>query len=73
MKQAKVRQLRKTVPLAELARQQGVDPVDDLEEIARLWPVDDDPDKLLAFVLKERRARRRLLSVKGAGNGGRRP
>ena len=30
------------------------------EEIAKLWPVDDDPDELLRFLLEERRARRQV-------------
>lgn len=60
MKLKKARYSERSVPLAELIKRQGVVPVNDLEELANLWPVDDDPDELLHFVLKERRARRRL-------------
>lgn len=42
----------------ELAELQGVQPVKDLDEISALWPVDDDPDEILAYVLKERALRR---------------
>jgi hypothetical protein len=44
--------------LEELAEQQGVQPARNLEELAALWPVDDDPDELLRFILDERKARR---------------
>ena len=60
MKQTKSQPLGKSVSLAALAEEQGVIPVNDLEEIAELWPVDDDPDQLLDFILNERRARRRI-------------
>jgi hypothetical protein len=60
MKQAKPRPSGKSVPLAELAEEQGVTPVADLWEIAKLWPVDDDPAQLLEFILNERRARRNV-------------
>lgn len=46
--------------LDELAEQQGVGAVSDLDEISALWPVDDDPDELLEHVLNEREARRSL-------------
>lgn len=49
-----------TVPLEELAEQQGVAPASDLDEISALWPVDDDPDELLEHILHEREARRAL-------------
>ena len=45
--------------LSELAEAQGVGPVESLEDIAALWPSDDDPDELLDYVLAERAARRR--------------
>jgi hypothetical protein len=32
--------------------------VDALQDVARLRPVDDDPDELLRFIPQERRARR---------------
>jgi hypothetical protein len=60
VKRTKPRPFGKAVTLQELAEQQGVDPVHDLQELTELWPVDDDPDALLDFILQERRARRRL-------------
>ena len=50
----------KSLSLDELADQQGVTAVADLDEISALWPVDDDPDELLHHVLHEREARRAL-------------
>ena len=47
--------------LAELAEAQGVGPAENLEEIAALWPSDDDPDELLDHVLAERAARRQAM------------
>ena len=44
--------------LQSLIDQQGVEPVTDLDELAELWPADDDPDKLLAFILADRKERR---------------
>lgn len=49
-----------TVSLEELVEEQGVAPADDLDEIADLWPADDDPDQLLQLILAERAERRRL-------------
>ena len=46
--------------LEELAEQQKVSPIKDLDEISELWPVDVDPDKLLDHILAERSARRRI-------------
>ena len=46
--------------LAEVTETQGVAPVEDLEGLAALWPSDDDPDEMLAHVLAERAARRRV-------------
>lgn len=43
--------------LSRLIAEQGVTPIDDLDELAALWPADDDPDALMNFVLSERRAR----------------
>ena len=48
-----------SLSLTELAKAQGVSPVDDLEGLAALWPSDDDPDEFLDNVLLERAARRR--------------
>ena len=44
----------KSISLKELAEQQGVSAADDLDEIAALWPADDDPDDLLRHLLGER-------------------
>jgi hypothetical protein len=50
----------RSMPLDELAEQQGVSAVSDLDEIADLWPADDDPDALMHYVLAERNERRSL-------------
>ena len=47
-----------SLSLEELAAQQKVTPVTDLDELGSLWPADDDPDRLLSFLISERRARR---------------
>ena len=47
-----------SLSLKELAEQQKVSPVEDLDEISALWPVDDDPDKLMDHILADRSARR---------------
>ena len=60
MRRTKIRPFWESLSLEELAEQQGVTPVDDLREVAKLWPVDDDPDQLLRFILEQRRARRRM-------------
>ncbi len=49
-----------SLPLEKLAEMQGVQPVGDLDEISALWPVDDDPDQMLAHILEERASRRGL-------------
>lgn len=46
--------------LGRLIAEQGVTPIDDLDQLAALWPADDDPDALMSFVLSERRARLQL-------------
>jgi hypothetical protein len=43
--------------LDRLIAEQGVTPIDDLDQLADLWPADDDPDALMNFVLLERQAR----------------
>jgi hypothetical protein len=58
MKRTKPRPAWESLSLEALAQQQGVKPADDLQEVAHLWPVDDDPEELLRFILDERRARR---------------
>jgi len=47
-----------SIPLEELAEQQGVSAAYDLDEISALWPADDDPDQLLRYLLAERSGRR---------------
>jgi hypothetical protein len=46
--------------LSRLIAEQGVAPVDDLDELSALWPADDDPDALMNFVLSERQTRLQL-------------
>lgn len=46
--------------LDQLAAEQGVTAVTDLDEISDLWPADDDPDELLEHLQRERAARRSL-------------
>ncbi len=49
--------------LSQLIEQQQVSPINDLNELSRLWPAaDDDPDLLLKYVLNERVVRRQLES-----------
>ena len=43
-----------------LIEQQGLSPVDNLDEISDLWPVNDDPDLLLEHILADRADRRSL-------------
>ena len=49
----------KSVSLEKLAEQQGVRAASNLDEISALWPADDDPDKLLKYILGERSKRRK--------------
>jgi hypothetical protein len=37
-----------------------VKPIDSWDEVAALWPADDDPDELFDFIISERKARRAL-------------
>lgn len=46
--------------LERLIAEQGVAPIEDLDQLAALWPADDDPDALMDFVLSERQARGQL-------------
>lgn len=48
--------------LEELAEEQGILTVADIDEIGEYWPADDDPDDLLAFVLHERGERRKITT-----------
>jgi hypothetical protein len=55
-----VQEAEKATPevlLQSLIDQQGVEPVTDLDELADLWPANDDPDKLMAFILTDRKER----------------
>jgi len=47
-----------SIPLDQLAELQGVRPVQDPDEVGALWPLDDDPDRMLAHILEERSMRR---------------
>ncbi|MBL7192060.1 hypothetical protein ISS30_10220 [bacterium] len=47
--------------LDELAEEQGIPPVQDLDKIFALWPEEADPDELLEFILTDRAERRRLI------------
>jgi hypothetical protein len=55
-----------SVPLEELVEQQRVSAVEDLDEIAALWPADDDPDVLLRYLLGERIERRKRSKSRGS-------
>jgi hypothetical protein len=46
--------------LNDLIEQQHISPINNLDEISKLWPANDDPDLLLEYVLSERIARRQL-------------
>lgn len=47
-----------SLSLEELTEVQGVQPTEDIDSISALWPVDDDPDQMLAHILDERSFRR---------------
>lgn len=49
--------------LNRLIAPQGIRPIDDLEQLAALWPADDNPDALMNFVLSERQARVQLKTL----------
>jgi hypothetical protein len=51
-----------SLSLEQLVELQGVQPTEDLDSISALWPVDDDPDEMLAHILDERSSRRRIGS-----------
>jgi hypothetical protein len=46
--------------LARLIEQQQATPIDNLDALSDLWPVDDDPDQLMQYILDERKQRREL-------------
>ncbi len=48
-----------SISLEELAEQQGVSVVSNLDGITALWPADDDPDELLRHLFAERAERRK--------------
>lgn len=49
-----------SLSLEELIERQAVSPVDNLDEIASLWPEEHDPDLFLQHIMHERSHRRRL-------------
>lgn len=49
-----------SLSLEQLVELQGVQPTEDLDSISALWPVEDDPDEMLAHILHERSSRRRI-------------
>lgn len=53
-----------SISLEELAEQQGVSAVDDLDEIAALWPADNNTDELLRHLFAERAERRKVSENK---------
>ena len=59
-----------SLSLEELAEQQKVSPIVDLDEISALWPVDDDPDKLIDHILADRSGRAGQLRCLGADSRG---
>lgn len=54
-----------SLPLDVLAQRQGVTPVRDPDSLIALWPADDDPDQLQAYLLEERAARRTIARNDG--------
>ncbi len=50
-----------TVSLEGLVREQGVQPVFDLDALGELWPTEDDPDAFLRFVQSERNEARVVI------------
>jgi len=52
--------LEQVILLDELIEQQHISPISDLDELAELWPVDDDPNLLMDYLLNERIERRQL-------------
>ncbi|MCI0486204.1 MAG: hypothetical protein L0229_06345 [Blastocatellia bacterium] len=60
MRKQDVEQNVKAALLDDLIKQQHVVPINDLDEVSRLWPADDDPDLLLEFLLNERSQRRQM-------------
>jgi hypothetical protein len=57
MSKQDIEQDEETALLNGLIRQQRVSPINNLDEVSRLWPADDDPDLLLEHVLNERKPR----------------
>ncbi len=50
--------------LQRLISEQGVKAIEDVDQLAALWPADDDPDRLMSFLLTERQERVKLGSEK---------
>lgn len=55
-----IAQDEETALLSQLIEQQQVSPINNLDELSRLWPADDDPDLLLEYVINERVERRQV-------------
>jgi len=62
IEEKEVSQFWKGNELEELIKQQGVKPINILDEVASKWPTDDDPELLLSFILKERALQRNITS-----------
>lgn len=60
--QGEGRSFWQSASLEELAEEQGVGIVSNLNALADLWPADDDPDALMEFVLHERSERRTVAA-----------
>lgn len=54
-----------SVSLNELAEEQGVGVISDIDALTALWPADDDPDALMEFVLHERSERHAVAAGGG--------
>lgn len=47
-----------SLSLEELAELQGIQPIKSLDQISAQWPIEDEPDDLLNYILTERAVRR---------------
>ncbi|MBL8193420.1 MAG: hypothetical protein JNM06_06530 [Blastocatellia bacterium] len=62
IEEKEVSQFWKGNELEELIKQQGVKPINNLDEVASKWPADDDPELLLSFILEERALQRNITN-----------
>lgn len=60
MSKQDIEQQEQGISLDELIKQQHISPISNLDELSELWPVDDDPNLLMDYLLNERIERRRL-------------